>query len=118
MAIRGEADSRSTRRSNLWGSSAHYSFVLADERQVAIKLEILDAEDHARADLDLFLYDADGELLESSDAVNGVGGTEAVSRRLSAGHYLVEVRSWSNPENGRLERDGANQGTFSLLVKY
>lgn len=118
VPVRGVVDSRSTRRSNLWGSSAHYWFVLADERQVSIKLEILDAEDRARADLDLLLYDADDELVESSDAVNGVGGTEAVSRRLPAGYYVVEVRSWSNPENGRLEPERANQGTFSLLVKY
>lgn len=116
--VRGTVDSRSTRRGNLWGSSAHYWFVLPEERQVSVKLEILDANDPARADLDLYLFDADDERVASSDAVNGVGDTEAISRRLPAGYYRLEVRSWSRPTNGRLADAGAHQGTYSLLVKY
>lgn len=116
--VTGSADSRSTRRSNLWRSSAHYWFVIPEERQVSITMKITAARDTSRADLDLFLYDAEGERVAYSDAVNGVGGTEQISRRLPAGYYRIEVRSWANPNDSQLRPANAHEGTFSLLARY
>jgi hypothetical protein len=117
-AVTGMVDSRSTRRSNLWGSSAHYWFIVSEEAQASITLKITDARDAGHADLDLYLYDADGEPVASSDAVNGVGDVERISRRLEPGYYRVEVRSWSDSNGARLSDRTAHQGTFSLLARY
>ena len=59
--VDGAVDSRSSRRSNLWGSSAHYWFVVTEATQATITLKIVEARDAAHADLDLYLYDAAGE---------------------------------------------------------
>lgn len=118
IRVTGAVDSRATRRSNLWGSSAFYAFVLPEDAEVTVQMKILDARERDCADLDLFLFDEDGERLGSSDAVNGVGATETITRRLPAGYYRVEVRSWSNPSDGRIPEAGANEGTFSLLLRY
>lgn len=116
--VEGTVDSRTTRRSNLWRSSAHYWFRVADETQVTLTMKITDARDPRHADLDLYLYDAAGEPVAHSNAVNGVGDTERISRRLQPGYYRVEVRSWSNSNGSRLGDGGAHQGTFSLLARY
>lgn len=118
VEVRGMVDSRSTRRSNLWGSSAHYGFVVDEPTQATITLEIVEAREKARADLDLYLYDAEGELVAGSNEVNGVGDTERISERLQPGYYRVEVRSWSNASSSRLSDRRAHQGTFTLLARY
>ena len=117
-AVTGSADSRSTRRSNLWRSSAHFWFSIPEERQVSITMKITAARDTSRADLDLFLYDAEGERVAFSDKVNGVGGTEQITQRLPAGYYRIEVRSWANATDSRLRPANAHEGTFSLLARY
>jgi hypothetical protein len=116
--VEGTVDSRRTRRSNLWGSSMHYWFVVPQATQASITLKIVSARDPAHADLDLYLYDAAGESVASSDAVNGVGDTERISRRLEPGYYRVEVRSWSNSNGSRLGEQTAHEGTFTLLARY
>jgi hypothetical protein len=117
-AVDGSVDSRTTRRSNLWRSSAHYWFVVPQATQVSITMKIVSARDPAHADLDLYLYDAAGEPVDNSDEVNGVGDTERISRRLEPGYYRVEVRSWSNSSDSRLSDRTAHQGTFTLLARY
>jgi len=117
-SVTGTVDSRSTRRSNLWGSSLHYWFIVGEERQVTVTMKITNARLPDRADLDLFLYDADGELVAGSDEVNGVGGSERISERLHPGYYRIEVRSWANSRDGRVGERNANQGTFSLMARY
>ena len=116
--VTGSVDSRTTRRSNLWRSSAHYWFAIGEERQVTITMKITAARDSSHADLDLILYDAEGERVAASDAVNGVGDTERIARRLPAGYYRVEVRSWANPRDSQLRPANAHEGTFSLLARY
>jgi hypothetical protein len=117
-AVTGSVDSRATRRSNLWGSSLHYWFVVEEERQVTLTMKIVSARRPDRADLDLYLYDAEGESVAESNAVNGVGDQERISERLPAGYYRVEVRSWANARDSRLAERNAHEGTFSLLARY
>lgn len=117
-AATGSVDSRRSRRANLWGSSAHYWFRLPEARQTTITLKITGAREPARADLDLYLYDAEGEMVAHSNAVNGVGDAERISERLPAGYYRVEVRSWSASGSARLDDHRAHQGTFTLLARY
>lgn len=118
VSVTGTVDSRSARRSNLMGASAHYWFRTTREGPVSITLKIVSARQPQHADLDLYLFDASGERVAGSDAVNGVGDMEQISRRLPAGYYRVEVRSWSNARDGQLENGNAHQGTFSLLARY
>jgi hypothetical protein len=117
-SVEGAVDSRGSRRSNLWHSSAHYWFVVAEATQASITMKIVDARDPEHADLDIYLYNADGESVAHSNAVNGVGDTERISRRLEPGYYRVEVRSWSNSNGSRLSERTAHQGTFTLLARY
>lgn len=116
--VTGTVDSRATRRSNLWGSSQHYWFTLPRAREVSLVMKITGARRPENADLDLYVFDAEGELVARSDAVNGVGDSETITERLPAGYYRVEVRSWSNPRDARLNTGNAHQGTFSLLARY
>lgn len=116
--VTGTVDSRASRRSNLWGASQHYSLVLPRAGQVSLTLKITSARRAENADLDLYVFDAEGEVVARSDAVNGVGDSEQISERLPAGYYRVEVRSWSNPRDARLGTGNAHQGTFSLLARY
>lgn len=116
--VDGTVDSRSTRRSNLWGSSAHYWFVVPEAGQVSITMKIVEARDTAHADLDLYLFDAAGDPVAHANEVNGVGDTERISRQLEPGYYRVEVRSWSNSSGARLSDRSAHQGTFTLLARY
>ncbi|HST58115.1 MAG TPA: hypothetical protein VLK84_05500 [Longimicrobium sp.] len=118
VSVTGSADSRSSLRSNVWGSSAHYWFRLAREGPVTITMKITGARVADKADLDLYLFDAAGERVAGSDAVNGVGDSEQISQRLPAGYYRVEVRSWSAPRDSQLGDGNAHQGTFSLLARY
>jgi hypothetical protein len=117
VPVRGSVDSRSTLRSNVWGASSHYAFTVDVAGPVSIRLDIVAAEDRRRADLDLFLFDADGEEVGRSIADNGVGGTEAIVRTLAPGYYRIEVRSWSGASGGRLTASGAHQGSYTLLLK-
>ncbi len=115
--VTGTVDSRSTRRSNLYRSSAHYGFTVSEARQVTITLKILDARDEDHADLDLYLFDEAGEQVATSNAVNGVGDGERIQQRLNPGYYRVEVRSWSRG-GSPLPAGSAHQGTFSLVARY
>lgn len=117
-SVRGAVDSRSARRSNVWGASQHYWFRLEEEGPVSLTMKILSARREESADLDLILFDGEGEVVARSDAVNGVGDSEQISRTLPAGYYRVEVRSWSNPRDSRLGAGNAHQGTFSLIARY
>jgi hypothetical protein len=117
-AVTASVDSRRSRRANLWGSSAHYWFRLPEEQRATITMKITEAREPTRADLDLYLYDAEGELVAHSNAVNGVGDTERISERLPAGYYRVEVRSWSASGGARLGDRNAHQGTFTLVARY
>jgi hypothetical protein len=116
--VRGSVDSRRSRRSNLWGSSAHYWMVVPQAADATITLKIVEANDPQHADLDLYLYDEAGELVAGSDEVNGVGDTERIAQRLQPGYYRVEVRSWSNSRDSQLTARTAHQGTFTLVARY
>lgn len=117
-SVTGSVDSRTSRRSNVWGASRHYWFRLDREGPVSLRMKIVSARSPESADLDLILFDAAGEAVDRSDAVNGVGDAEQIARTLPAGYYRVEVRSWSNPRDSRLGSGNAHQGTFSLLARY
>ena len=94
--ITGEVDSLTSKRTNLVQSSHFMSFTTTGGA-ASIRLEIagLGPGDNPEAnDLDLFLMDVNGRLLDRSD--RGLNGeSELISLRIPAGTYVVEVRSWS-----------------------
>jgi len=64
-------------------------------------------------DLDIFLYNIDGRLVDKSDT-GGNGQPERMADRLGAGTYIVEVRSYyTNGETGTLV---FNSGDYKLSV--
>lgn len=118
VSVTGSVDSRTSRRSNVWGASQHYWFRLEREGPVSLSMKIISARRPESADLDLLLFDAEGEVVARSDAVNGVGDSEQIAQTLPAGYYRVEVRSWSRPRDSQLGSGNAHEGTFSLLARY
>jgi hypothetical protein len=94
-AVTGEVDSLSARRSNL-AQSAHFISFTTSGGSASLRLDLigLGPGDNAAAnDLDLFLMDANGRVLERSD--RGLNGqSEMISVVLAAGTYVVEIRSY------------------------
>jgi hypothetical protein len=114
-AAGGFVDSLTTRRANLVGSSHYYSFSTTGGA-ASIRLDIigLGPGDNANAnDLDLFLMDANGRVIDRSDS--GLNGqSERIARTLSEGTYVVEIRSYYT----RAETGGFvfNSGQYRLSV--
>lgn len=91
----GIVDSLTTKRTNLANSAHFYTFTTTGA-PFAIRLDILGiaAGGNPNAnDLDLFLTNADGVIVDQSD--RGLNGqSELINRRLAAGTYVIEVRSY------------------------
>lgn len=80
-------------RWNLRSAKAWYSFSLAAPAGVDLLLMITDSTKPATADLDLYLFNEQNEVIAASTAANGIGGTERIQGNLPAGNYRLEV--WS-----------------------
>ena len=106
QTLTGSVDSFTTRRQNLYNSSAFYTLNVETARTVTITLSITNSPRRNNADLDLYLWDSRGTMLAHSFETNGVGDGETIRQALQPGTYLVEVRSWSNL--------GFNVGDFAL----
>ncbi|HYR90215.1 MAG TPA: PPC domain-containing protein [Terriglobia bacterium] len=113
--VTGIVDSLSSKRTNLVQSAHFFSFTTV-EGAASIRLEItgLGPGNNPNAnDLDLFLMDSNGKLLDRSD--RGLNGqSELIPIKLSAGTYVVEVRSYyTKAETGSLV---FNSGQYRLTV--
>jgi hypothetical protein len=93
--VAGFVDSLTSKRTNLM-QSAHFFTFATTGGAAAIRLDItgLGPAGNVNAnDLDLFLMDANGRVINRSD--RGLNGqSELISTPLAAGTYLVEVRSY------------------------
>ena len=104
-AVTGEVDSLSRQRVNLAQSAHQYAFDVAGGA-VSLRLDITGVGPGGNPganDLDLFLMDSEGRVLALSD--QGLNGqSELISTFLTAGRYVVEVRSFythgASPEPG------------------
>jgi hypothetical protein len=112
----GTVRSLGDRRTNLLTSSAFYSFTLSRPREVTVTMNITGSPSRQNADIDLFLLDAEGEMVAHSDETNGVGDSETITRRLEPGYYVIEVRSWAQLANGG--RMVFNAGDYDLQLSY
>ncbi len=94
-ALTGEVDSLTTKRKNLMQSSHFLSFT-TNGGPVAVRLDIVGAGPGGNPeanDLDLFLMDVSGRIVERSDG--GLNGqSELISTQLRPGTYVIEVRSY------------------------
>ncbi len=113
--VGGNVDSLTTKRNNLVTSSHFYSFTTTGGA-ASIRLDItgLGAADNPNAnDLDIFLMDVNGRVIDRSD--NGLNGqTERIATRLAAGTYVVEIRSfYTKAETGGFVY---NSGQYKLSV--
>jgi len=114
-SVSGLVDSLTARRSNLVSSAHFYSFTTTGGA-ASIRLDITGAgpADNVNAnDLDLFLMDQNGRVIDRSDS--GLNGqTERIALRLPAGTYVVEIRSFYT----RAETGGYvyNSGQYRLNV--
>ena len=101
-------------RNNLITSSHFYTFTTLGGG-TSIRLDITGTGPGGRADkndLDLFLMDANGRLIDKSDT--GLNGqSERVADKLSAGTYVIEIRSYYIGETGK---GVYNSGDYKLTV--
>jgi hypothetical protein len=111
----GAVDSYSTRRSNLVTSSHFYTFTTTGGA-ATITMVIAPpgpGTNPNNNDLDIFLYDVNGRLIDKSDT--GLNGQpERMSDRLPAATYVVEVRSYYT--KGETGNPVYNSGDYKLLV--
>jgi hypothetical protein len=113
--VTGIVDSLTNRRNNLVNSSHFYSFTTTGGA-ASIRLDIigLGPGDNPNAnDLDIFLMDANGRVIDRSDS--GLNGqSERIALRVPAGTYVVEIRSFYT----RAETGGFvfNSGQYRLSV--
>lgn len=93
--LTGEVDSLSAKRKNLMQSS-HFLTFTTNGGPVAVRLDIVGAGPGGNVnanDLDLFLMDVNGRIVERSD--RGLNGqSELISTELRPGTYVIEVRSY------------------------
>ncbi len=114
--VTGELDSLSRGRSNLAQSAHLFAFDFAGGA-ISVRLDITGpgpAMNPAANDLDLFLMDANGRVLERSDL--GLDGqAELISTDdLPSGRYVAEVRSYyTRAETGVVVH---NSGAYELTV--
>jgi hypothetical protein len=108
-------DSFTTKRTNLITSSHFYAFTTTGGA-TTIRMDIVDygpANNPNANDLDIFLYNSDGRLIDKSDT-GGNGQTERMADRLGAGTYIVEVRSYyTNGDTGTVV---FNSGDYRLSL--
>ncbi len=94
-SVQGDVDSLTKRRTNL-STSAHFYAFTTTGASLAIRLDIIGPGDGGNSnsnDLDLFLLDVNGRVIDSSD--RGLNGqSELITRRVPAGTYVIEVRSY------------------------
>ena len=96
--------------------SAHYWSFTTTGGAASIRLDVTGlgpAGNPATNDLDIFLMDANGRLLQRSD--RGLSGqSELISIRIPAGTYVVEIRSfYLKAETGNFV---FNSGDYRLSV--
>ena len=114
--VLNEVDSLTSRRTNLANSSHFYRFTTRTGGQTYIRLEIDGlgpANNPAANDLDLFLFDANGNLIDQADGHAKIEQIGWIS--LPAGTYYVEVRSFYT----RAETNTVvfNSGRYRLSVQ-
>jgi hypothetical protein len=114
--VTGTVDSFSTRRKDLLHSSDFLTFQTSGG-PTSIRMDITGlgpANNPNANDLDIFLYDLNGQFIALSD--RGLNGeSELIPVILPAGTYVVEVRSYY--DRGDTKKGVFNSGTYRIIVR-
>jgi hypothetical protein len=114
--VTGTVDSFSTRRKDLLHSADFLKFQ-TQGGPTSIRMDITGlgpGKSASANDLDIFLYDVNGQLIALSD--RGLNGeSELIPVILPAGTYVVEVRSYY--DRGDTKKGIFNSGTYRLTVR-
>jgi hypothetical protein len=112
----GFVDSFTSKIDHLQKSAHFFTFTIPATQMVAIRMDISGlgpANNPGANDLDIFLMDTNGNLMDGSD--RGLNGqSELITRRLAAGTYMVEIRSYYTKAetNGKVY----NSGDYRLTI--
>jgi hypothetical protein len=108
-------DSYTPKRANLITSSHFYTFTTSGGA-TTVRMDITGlgrVKNPNANDLDLFLYNGNGQLIDVSDS-GGNGQPERIAGRLAAGTYFIEVRSYyTNGDTGVVVY---NSGDYTLSI--
>ena len=114
--VTGTVDSFTTQRKDFLHSSDFLIFQTAGG-QTSIRMDITGVgpgNNPNANDLDLFLWDQNGQLIAFSD--RGLNGeSELIPAILPAGTYVVEVRSYY--DRGDTKKGVFNSGTYQVIVR-
>jgi hypothetical protein len=117
-AVTGEVDSVTTKRINLVQSSHFFTFTTTGGA-ASVRLDItgVGSGGHASSnDLDLFLTDVNGRLINRSD--RGLNGqSELITTPLAAGTYVIEIRSYYTKVETNTVVYNSGQYRLSVLVQ-
>jgi len=114
--IMGYVDSLTTHREHLAMSAHFFSFTLTSDQLVSIRSDILGlgpGGDPNFNDIDLFLEDINGHMLNISDG-GGNGGSNLIARPLPKGTYVIELRTYYRRADDNTEI--FNSGDYRLRV--
>jgi hypothetical protein len=108
-------DSLKTERTNRITSSHFYTFTTTGGT-TTVRMDITglgSGNNPGNNDLDIFLYNANGQMLDKSERGEN-GQPERMADRLGPGAYVVEVRSYfTNRQTGKM---AYNSGDYTLSV--
>jgi len=114
--VTGPLDSFTPKRKDLLHSSDFLRFQTAGGR-TSIRMDITGpgpGNNPNANDLDIFLYDVNGQLVALSDGGKN-GESELIPAILPPGTYIVEVRSYY--DRGDTKKGVFNSGTYRLIVR-
>jgi hypothetical protein len=118
QSVTGTVDSLSTQRKDLLHSSDFLSFQ-APAGLVSVRMDNtgLGPGNNPNAnDLDLYLYDLNGQLIGLSNrGLNGDG--QLIEEAVPGGTYVVEVRSDYDYLDGGIVKTMYNSGTYQVIVR-
>jgi hypothetical protein len=115
-SVTGYVDSLTTQREHLAASAHFFEFSLTATQMTSIRLDVTGlgpGNNPNFNDLDLFLEDMNGNVIDVYDT-GGNGASKLIARKLAAGTYVVEVRSYYRRADNNVEV--FNSGDYRLRV--
>jgi hypothetical protein len=118
-AVSGQLDNLPGPKFNNFSSTAAYVFFINASPDESVVLQVRPLNSRTKDKLSLTLFDETGSQIASSASVGSPVATATLKRKLSKGHYFVEVGATAyDPNSTEADEDGwvYYGGRFSLVL--